>query len=91
MEFWRQSYDCRTQSRHALAHREPLDPTRVSVIDWTDCRDGSRLRLYRVDGGGHQAPSFQAAPEETRRRFGRRNGDFDAAEAVWDFFKGVRR
>jgi len=46
----------------AVARAMPLptgsrtDPVRVTRLEWTLCRTGSPVALYRFDGGGHQVP-----------------------------------
>ena len=59
---------------------------------WTGCRAGGKLRLYRVDGGGHQVPSFAAdSSEQGVSRLGLRNRDIETADEIWTFFRDVVR
>ncbi len=65
------------------------DGSTVRRWTWSQGRQGSRVVLYEVDGGGHTEPSIQ------ERYFflwellvGRQNHDLEMAEAVWAFFQG---
>jgi polyhydroxybutyrate depolymerase len=87
MEFWRVLHGCTRQDARPLAHRERSDPTRVVRVDWLDCKSGAPVSLYRVQGGGHQAPSFTASSDEVTMRFGRRNRDIETVEEIWTFVK----
>lgn len=91
MEFWRLLHDCTKQTAKPLPHRERSDETEVLQIDWQGCRNDAEVRLYRVSGGGHQLPSLAAGSEELANRFGLRNRDFETADEVWAFFKGISR
>jgi poly(3-hydroxybutyrate) depolymerase len=48
--------------------------------------------LYRIEGGGHRIPRRnEAARPVIDRLLGRPNRDFEAAEAIWSFFKDKMR
>lgn len=87
MEFWRRLHGCDGQTARWLPHREPDDPTRTELVEWTGCASGGPVLLYRVVGGGHQPPSFASNTDEQRRRFGRRGQDVEAAEEIWRAFQ----
>jgi polyhydroxybutyrate depolymerase len=87
-EFWRVVDKCKGETAKFLdPHREIADQTRIRMIDWTDCDRPGLLRLYRINGGGHQIPSFNPATGEDEKKFGRRNLDIEAADEIWDFLK----
>lgn len=90
MEFWRRLHGCENQTSRWLPHREDDDPTRIELVEWTDCASGGPVLLYRVVGGGHQPPSFAPNTDEQRRRFGRRGQDVEAAEEIWKAFQRSR-
>jgi polyhydroxybutyrate depolymerase len=90
LEFWRRLHGCTGQQARLLPHRDPTDTTRVLRIDWTGCPRPTALRLFRVQGGGHQLPS-QAATEGLPPRFGSRARDVETAEEVWAFFAAQPR
>jgi polyhydroxybutyrate depolymerase len=88
MNFWRSLHGCTQRDSRALPHRDPADPTRVTVVEWSACRSNASPRLYRIEGGGHQVPSFRPSGSPmSEERFGPRNRDFETADEVWAFFK----
>jgi polyhydroxybutyrate depolymerase len=71
MEFWRSLLGCTKQDGKLLPHRDNGDRTRVVLIEWSSCRSGAHLRLYRVNGGGHQLPSLTGTNNPmSEQRFG---------------------
>ncbi len=86
MEFWRRQHSCDGQTSHQLPHRDRDDATRTQRIEWTGCKAGSPVVLYKVSGGGHQPPSYLPNSGDVRRAFGRRGEDFETAEEVWNLF-----
>ena len=92
MEFWRSLHGCTQQERDLLPHRDNRDRTRVLLVEWSNCKSGARLRLYRVNSGGHQIPSLTAiASPESEQRWGWRSRDVETAEEVWAYVKGYVR
>lgn len=67
----------------ALPERDRDDDSRAVRVDY-DCR-GARMRLIRVEGGGHAWPGgMQFMPSLL---IGTVNRDIDAGHAAWTFFK----
>jgi polyhydroxybutyrate depolymerase len=65
--------------------------TRATRFLWGEA-NGPQVALYRIDGGGHAEPSrLKRYPALINRLVGPQNGDFEVAEAAWDFFKDKRR
>jgi polyhydroxybutyrate depolymerase len=91
MEFWRTQHGCTGQNARLLPDRDRSDRTRVMRVDWIGCKGDAPLTLFRVQGGGHQVPSFQPSNDQTVKRFGLRNGDIEAVEEIWRFFKPISR
>jgi polyhydroxybutyrate depolymerase len=91
MEYWRAQNGCRNQRWVDIPHLEPSDPTRIWLLQWTDCESGKSLRLYRVNGGGHQAPSLAPSSQEEIKKFGLRNRDVESADEIWSFVKDYSR
>jgi polyhydroxybutyrate depolymerase len=88
MNFWRSLHGCTQRDSRVLPHRDPADPTRVVVVEWSGCRSEASPRLYRVERGGHQLPSFRPSGSPmSEERFGPRNRDFETADEVWAFFE----
>jgi polyhydroxybutyrate depolymerase len=77
-----------------LAHIPDIDPydgSAVVVVRWTHCASGAPVVLYRVEGGGHRIPNPDPGMPVLDVVLGRMNHDFDAAQAIWSFFKPRRR
>jgi polyhydroxybutyrate depolymerase len=91
LEFWRERHGCTGQQARLLPHRRADDRTRVALVEWTGCILAAPLRLYRVQGGGHQLPSTAGATPLTDPQLGARNADIETAEEVWAFFKRFAR
>ena len=68
-----------------LPHLNPNDSTSTIVERYTDCRDGTEVVLYKVNGGGHTWPGGQQYMSE--KLIGQTSRDFNATETIWQFFK----
>jgi polyhydroxybutyrate depolymerase len=91
---WRQVNTCDGFQVRPVPHRSSDDLTRLTVMHWATCADGVEIVSYRVDGGGHHAPSLAPrgdAEREWEQKFGARNRDIDTAEEVWSFFRRFSR
>lgn len=71
-----------------LPDLDPADGTRVERRELTGCRDGVRVRLDVVKGGGHTWPSGDRYLPE--RFIGKTSTDLDATRELWRFFKEAR-
>jgi polyhydroxybutyrate depolymerase len=91
LEYWRVHNGCTKQDARDVPHRDHSDRTRIWLISWTDCRDGARLQLYRVNGGGHQLPSLAPNSEMDAKRSRLHNRDIETADEIWAFFKDFSR
>lgn len=92
MEFWRNLHGCGPPAAKPLPQLHAGDPTRVILVEWSNCKSGAAVRLYRVRQGGHQLPQINAAPNPmSEERFGLRNRDIETADEAWSFFKTFRR
>lgn len=91
IEYWRMQNGCTKEAGKEIQHRDPSDPTSIWRIDWTDCSSGAPLRLYRVNGGGHQVPSLSPNSEINFKHFGTRNHDIETADEIWSFVKNFSR
>jgi polyhydroxybutyrate depolymerase len=85
MEYWRKIDGCHDEAARALPHLHDTDPTEISLVEWRGCSSNTALKLYRVQHGGHQLPSFVESTKDLDAHFGLRNHDMDTAEAVWNF------
>jgi polyhydroxybutyrate depolymerase len=87
MEFWRRLRGCTLQAGDYVPAHEKADLTRALWVDWTECQDPAKLRLYRVMGGGHSLPSYAPIEPAQRIRHGGRSQSIETAETLWSFFK----
>ena len=88
MEFWRVKHGCTGQKSTILPHRRGEDPTRIVLVQWTGCLVEDSVRLYRINGGGHQVPSLTPGPDnDWAKTAGRQNTDIEAIDTFWDFAK----
>jgi polyhydroxybutyrate depolymerase len=71
-----------------LPDRDPGDKTRIRAFSYGPCLGGSRVVLYRVEGGGHAWPGgFQYLPAMF---IGRTSRDINACDEIWNFFSSIR-
>ncbi|HXG81730.1 MAG TPA: hypothetical protein VNJ05_08005 [Sphingomicrobium sp.] len=90
MDFWRRQHGCTGQSDRPLPESGRSE-SRVQLVQWSGCRQPDSIRLYRIEGGGHQAPSEEASPPQWIKSFGIRNHDIEAAEELWRFAGRFKR
>jgi polyhydroxybutyrate depolymerase len=69
----------------ALPHRDPADPTSVTVWDWHEAGKKPVI-VFVVNGGGHVVPNshFPAVP-----LLGNVTRDVDAPQVIWGFFNNA--
>jgi polyhydroxybutyrate depolymerase len=58
----------------------------VKLVKYSDCRDGSVVELYVVQGGGHSWPG-SAFSETIVNAVGPTTMEIDANELMWEFFE----
>lgn len=88
--FWRNRNGCSGEMQRTwLEDRDPEDGSKVERIRYT-CPPAAPVVILRIDGGGHQMPSHSHA-FALEAVLGRRNHDFEGAEAIWAFFEPFRR
>jgi polyhydroxybutyrate depolymerase len=87
--FWAEHNRCATPPDvRALADRDTADSSRVIEVVYTRCA-GPRVRLLRVEGGGHTWPGrAQYLPVAW---VGVTNRDIDGTEVIWRFFRSSSR
>lgn len=90
IEFWRVRHGCSGQEMRLLPHRLSEDHTRIMLSEWTGCTVDGALKFYRVNGGGHQVPSFAPGNPEWIKQAGALNHDIETAEEFWAFAKKFR-
>ena len=91
MEHFRLLHGCTGQKTDLLYDRDAEDGSRVLEVVWTGCATEDAVMLLRVEGGGHNSPSFEPLPDEWREWAGVHNRDIESAEEVWAFLRRFER
>lgn len=85
---WRRKNRCSPQAKITAFADRAEDGTRVTKIEYSPCDQGSKVALYRIDGGGHTWPGGrQYLPV---RLVGRTTRDINGCDEIWSFFKSVK-
>lgn len=85
VQFWVNHNKCSTTVPQVqLPDKDITDQTNVNVFEYTDGNCQSKVKFYRVNGGGHTWPGV-LLPNQAA--LGGYNLDFHAGQALWDFFK----
>lgn len=77
--------DCAEPSQSKLPKIDPREPTHIKLLNWQGCAPEAAVRLYEVEGGGHQIPG---GPTFVPFLFGPPNHDIRAAEEILKVFSG---
>lgn len=88
-ERWMELDACRDRVTDARIDRDPEDGTAVIVHHGDRCRDGTKVRLYEIEGGGHTWPKGVAYANE--RLVGRVSQELEACEEIWKFMSAHAR
>ncbi len=73
---------------YRFADLDPNDGGRVTRYRYLGGIDGTEVVLYKVEGGGHSAPSIKERYSAIYEYyFGKQNHDIEAVEEIWSFFK----
>ncbi|MDE0392578.1 MAG: hypothetical protein OXI57_10985 [Rhodospirillales bacterium] len=91
MEHFRLLHGCTGQKSDLLYDRDTEDGSRVLEVAWTGCRVENAVKLLRVEGGGHNWPSFEPLPDAWRGWSGAHNRDIESAEEIWAFLRQFER
>ncbi len=85
MRYWSELNACdRSSQLSALPDADPDDETVVSRYRYANCADNAEVLIYLVRGGGHTWPGH---PINAPFQLGATSMDFDASEAIWEFFE----
>ena len=88
IRIWRQKNRCSPEARVTELPDIADDGTRVTKIEYSRCEKGSKVVLYRIDGGGHTWPGGrQYLPA---RWVGRTSRDINGCDEIWSFFKSFK-
>lgn len=86
LALWGGTFSCAEPKRRLLPDADPEDGTRTLLTERRGCRNGARLRLYTVRGGGFSWPGGD--PVDLEIVVGPTGRDFDTSKAAWDFLRG---
>lgn len=87
IRIWRKKNRCTSEARVTELPNVTADGTRVIKIEYSQCKNESKVLLYRIDGGGHTWPDGrQYLPV---RRIGRTTRDINGCDAIWEFFRDL--
>ncbi len=89
VRFWVGFNKCRGNGEEELLpDTDPDDRTRVKKISYNRCDGGTRVVLFRVEGGGHTWPGgWHYIPSGF---IGYTSKDINACDEIWKFFKSSR-
>ena len=83
-----------TPAVHAIPRRDPKARTHATRYLWGEggeAGDGLQVGLYKIEHAGHAEPSARKRyPRLINWVTGVQNGDFEVAEAAWEFFRHKR-
>jgi len=77
--------DCTEPSQSKLPKVDAKEPTHIKLLSWRGCAPEAGVRLYEVEGGGHQIPG---GPTFVPFLFGPPNHDIRAADEILKLFSG---
>jgi polyhydroxybutyrate depolymerase len=84
LAFWEHADKCPGVPVGSSLSDAAVDQTTVTISSFTDCRGGTEVTGYLVNGGGHAWPGGK--PLGGTDEVGVTTRQFDASELIWDFF-----
>jgi len=88
VRIWRQKNHCHPEAWLTELPDLVDDGTRIPRIEYSRCKNKSKVVLYRIEGGGHTWPDGrQYLPV---RRIGRTTRDINGCDEIWQFFKNLK-
>jgi polyhydroxybutyrate depolymerase len=85
LQYWIRRNGCGlTPESSYLPQKRPAG-TRTHILSYTGCTDGAAVKLYALEGCGHQWPGGEIGG----RRSGPECDSFDGAKEIWAFFTSV--
>jgi polyhydroxybutyrate depolymerase len=87
LSFWMRHNGCADVDVSMMRDFSPNDGTRIERHKAIGCADGTKVELFKVQGGGHTWPSgWQYLPESM---VGPVSSDIDASVAAWRFLEST--
>jgi polyhydroxybutyrate depolymerase len=87
IRIWQRKNRCSPEAGVTEFPDVAADGTRVTKIEYSRCKNESKVVLYRIEGGGHTWPGGrQYLPV---RRIGRTTRDINGCDEIWQFFRSL--
>lgn len=88
INFWLRENKCKEKStKKDVSNTNLFDETRSERFIYSNCKNKIKVELITVTNGGHTWPGGRQYMAE--KIVGKTSKDFDAAEEIWKFFKGL--
>lgn len=85
VSFWVRNNHCETVIPSIdLPNKSMTDNSTVTVYEYTNGSCNSKVKFYKINGGGHTWPGVKLNKPS---RLGEANLDISAGQELWDFFK----
>ncbi len=89
IKFWQNFNHTDTiAQRYVFPDLDSTDGGIVERFSYKNGKQGTEVVLYKINGGGHSAPSIQEQYSELfEQYFNKQNHDIEMTKEVWNFFK----
>jgi polyhydroxybutyrate depolymerase len=88
VNFWINNNNCQTTLPVVeVANTNDNDNSTVSIFEFTNGDQNSKVKFYRINGGGHTWPGVSLP----NQNLGNVNMDIEANEEIWEFFNQFTR
>lgn len=88
VKFWLKENKCEEKATvKDIPNIDTFDETRSEKISYTNCENGNKIVLIRVNNGGHTWPGGRQYQNE--KSIGKTSKDFNANEEIWRFFDSL--
>lgn len=88
VDFWVNNNNCQTTLPTVeVPNINDNDSSTVSIFEFTDGNQNSKIKFYRVNGGGHTWPGVPLP----NQNLGNVNMDMEASKEIWEFFNQFTR
>ncbi len=85
VSYWVTNNNCQTTiPRVDLPNKNTVDNSTVTVFEYTNGACNTKVKFYKINGGGHTWPGVKLPNQTT---LGETNLDIFASQELWDFFK----
>ena len=85
-EFWAAASGCSASGESTkLPDKDTRDGSTINQTRFGECKGGTSVIFYSIDGGGHAWPGSPVKPRMTRLT-GKMSNDIVASDLIWEFF-----